>query len=137
MSKRLVLAVFLAVFGIFILGNLLPFLVDQCDCGFRGKTFVIWDAYLRPFSLIGVVPQSCGDARRVADIKYIGLALALYQDARGEYPGSLDALVGESIPRLPKDPIAESGYFYQRVNDGYRLEAWLHCGDIYRIDSTP
>ncbi len=48
------------------------------------------------------------DARRVADLKQVQVALELYYDANSAYPTSLTALVGSglgaSLPTLPVDP---------------------------------
>ncbi len=46
------------------------------------------------------------DARRVADIKQIQLALELYFDANRAYPTALSALVTQgSMPVIPNDPL--------------------------------
>ena len=44
------------------------------------------------------------DARRVADIKQIQLALELYFDAKSEYPDDTGNLDPDYIPAVPKDP---------------------------------
>lgn len=48
--------------------------------------------------------QKGRDARRVADIKEIQLALELYYDANSQYPTSLGALVPTYISAMPTDP---------------------------------
>jgi prepilin-type N-terminal cleavage/methylation domain-containing protein len=45
------------------------------------------------------------DARRVADIKQIQIALELYFDANGEYPTASSALAPQFMPVLPADPV--------------------------------
>ncbi len=53
------------------------------------------------------------DARRLADIKQIQLALELYADANGgAYPATLSLLATTYIPVEPKDPIAGASYKY-------------------------
>jgi type II secretion system protein G len=53
------------------------------------------------------------DARRVADIKQLQLALELYFDSNGAYPTSLGALVtGGQIPSIPTDPVGGGSYSY-------------------------
>jgi prepilin-type N-terminal cleavage/methylation domain-containing protein len=54
------------------------------------------------------------DARRVADIRQLQLALELYYDANGSYPLTLSVLSGPGyIPAVPKDP--GNGYDYAYV----------------------
>ena len=56
------------------------------------------------------------DARRVADLKQIQVALELYYDANNKYPAALTALVGSangaSLPSLPADPFPPATYKY-------------------------
>lgn len=59
------------------------------------------------------------DARRIADIKQIQLALELYFDANnGSYPAGtvLTALAPTYIPVLPSDPVGGTAYNYQALN---------------------
>ena len=66
------------------------------------------------------------DARRVADLKQIQLALELYYDANAKYPDSLDVLTPNYIYEVPFDPIKSSPYFYEKRADGsYWLKAYL------------
>ena len=51
------------------------------------------------------------DARRVADIKQIQLALELYFDANGEYPDALSKLAPTYIAAVPTDPLG-GDYLY-------------------------
>ena len=48
--------------------------------------------------------QKSRDARRVADIKTLQLALGLYYNDNINYPTSLSALVPGYLPVLPRDP---------------------------------
>ena len=53
------------------------------------------------------------DARRVADIKQVQLALEMYFDSNRAYPLTLGALVtGGHIASEPKDPIGTTSYSY-------------------------
>ena len=52
------------------------------------------------------------DARRVADIKQIQLALELYFDSKGEYPDLTSDLVPDFIPASPADPVGQVAYPY-------------------------
>ena len=45
------------------------------------------------------------DARRVADVKQLQLALELYFDAKGEYPDLTSKLAPDYIPAIPNDPV--------------------------------
>lgn len=60
------------------------------------------------------------DARRVADLKQIQLALELYYDANSKYPTVLTQLVGSSggasLSVLPVDPRGDA----TNVNNGYK-----------------
>lgn len=58
------------------------------------------------------------DARRVADIKQIQLALELYFDAVGEYPDASSSLAPTYIPAVPKDPAGTNpAYPYDNYDD--------------------
>ncbi len=67
------------------------------------------------------------DARRIADLRQIQLALELYVGERGAYPISLDALVPEFIPTgIPKDPSTGKSYSYKRSGSKtYHISARL------------
>ncbi|MEK7566810.1 MAG: type II secretion system protein [Patescibacteria group bacterium] len=45
------------------------------------------------------------DARRVADVKQVQLALELYFDSKGEYPDVTSKLAPDYIPVVPADPV--------------------------------
>ena len=53
------------------------------------------------------------DARRVADIKQIQLALELYFDTNRDYPAALSSLSPTFIPTIPADPLT-AAYTYER-----------------------
>ena len=70
------------------------------------------------------------DARRIADIKQIQLALELYFDSNGNYPTTLSALTTAFIPVVPKDPQTAIVYPYFALGTGttcssYHLMATL------------
>src|SRR3989344_2009763 len=80
------------------------------------------------------------DARRVADIKQIQLALELYYDANAEYPVNLLLLEPQYIYRAPQDPMSRSLYFYEKRADGsYWLKAYLEDtkNTALRYDQNP
>lgn len=73
------------------------------------------------------------DARRVADFKNVSLAMELYRDAYGVYPGSnalypdtkaqFDAMASQLVSagylgNVPSDPVNNSTYKYQFYNYG-------------------
>jgi len=53
---------------------------------------------------LSAAKQKSRDARRVADIKTLQLALGLYYNDNVNYPTSLSALVPGYLPVLPRDP---------------------------------
>lgn len=66
------------------------------------------------------------DARRIADIKQLQLALELYYDANGGYPENLELLQPKFIPIIPRDPQTEGEYIYEKRSDGsYYMGAGL------------
>ncbi|MBI4692289.1 MAG: prepilin-type N-terminal cleavage/methylation domain-containing protein [Candidatus Terrybacteria bacterium] len=73
------------------------------------------------------------DARRVADLKQLQLALEMYFDTSRAYPTSLGALVTDGyIPSEPKDPIGATSYSYAYYPTDsptyYHLGASLEAG---------
>lgn len=66
------------------------------------------------------------DARRVADIKQIQLALELYFDSFSQYPATLSLLAPNYIPVVPQDPLTGTGaYNYIACTTNYHLAAGL------------
>ncbi|MBU3925563.1 prepilin-type N-terminal cleavage/methylation domain-containing protein [Patescibacteria group bacterium] len=58
------------------------------------------------------------DARRIADVKQIQLALELYFDANSaEYPDDLASLVPTYIGTEPKDPSSAASYAYDNLDN--------------------
>ncbi len=65
------------------------------------------------------------DARRIADIKQLQLALELYFDATSAYATALSALAPSYIPAVPADPL-NAAYTYERCSTTlYHLGAAL------------
>ena len=75
------------------------------------------------------------DAKRVADIKQLQLALQLYYDGNGKYPsgnGSVSSTLstltsGNYLSVLPTDPLSTSGYSYGYK--AYPLACTTTCND--------
>ncbi|PIR69660.1 MAG: hypothetical protein COU47_02020 [Candidatus Niyogibacteria bacterium CG10_big_fil_rev_8_21_14_0_10_46_36] len=65
------------------------------------------------------------DARRVADIKQIQLALELYFDATRSYPANLDALDPTYIAQVPTDPLSAAYTYEQCSSTIYHIGAAL------------
>jgi prepilin-type N-terminal cleavage/methylation domain-containing protein len=82
------------------------------------------------------------DARRLADIKQLQLALELYYDANGSYPAtvSTSTLVANNyIAALPSDPSTGAAYLYAGLGSGatctsYHLGATLEQDDHNALD---
>ena len=62
--------------------------------------------------------QKSRDARRVADIKQIQLAMQLYYDASSTYPATLADLVPTYIATQPRDPVGQIAYPYDVIGGG-------------------
>ncbi len=58
------------------------------------------------------------DTRRIADIKQIQLALALYFDSNAEYPDTLSELATTYIAAIPTDPVGGGAYAYSPIGTG-------------------
>jgi prepilin-type N-terminal cleavage/methylation domain-containing protein len=90
------------------------------------------------------------DARRIADLKQIQVALELFYDSRASYPSSTSLLVGAGfIPQVPNDPSTQAAYPYAGIGAaatctsyhlGATLEDTAHSalnGDIDAAAVTP
>lgn len=81
--------------------------------------------------------QKGRDARRVADIKQLQLALELYYDANGRYPTAVSSttlVTPGYIATIPSDPTTASAYSYAAIGSGttctsYHLGATLEGTD--------
>lgn len=73
------------------------------------------------------------DARRVADIRQLQLALDMYQDSNGHYPSDLSELTPQYINAEPTDPGGSGGYQYcvNSARNNYHLgtSVGLESGD--------
>lgn len=78
----------------------------------EGKGFIKTVGYIIDIAMPGDVKKAGRDARRVADIKQIQLALEIYFDSNGEYPDSLAKLAPKFIPSVPQDPLGWVDYRY-------------------------
>ena len=97
--------------------------------GGRGKGFTLIEL-LVVIAIIGVLAsivlaslnsarRKSRDARRIADVKQIQLALELYFDAKREYPDTLSLLAPDYIPSVPADPLSGT-YPYDNFADSLR-----------------
>jgi type II secretion system protein G len=77
--------------------------------------------------------QKSRDARRVSDIKQIQLALELYFDSNGVYPGVLTSLAPTYIPTVPVDPQNTGNYTYRY--SGLRVGSGTTCA-TYHLRAT-
>ncbi len=81
------------------------------------------------FGSITASRSKARDNSRIADMKTIELALALYYDVNRTYPSgsgtsisALNVLVNEKyLPSLPTDPQSGNVYEYKRINNKYCL----------------
>jgi general secretion pathway protein G len=82
------------------------------------------------------------DARRVADVKQLQNALALYFDSVGSYPTTLAALAPQYIAAIPTDPVGNTAYSYAALDTsgscvGYHIGATLEedSNQLIMLDS--
>ena len=72
------------------------------------------------------------DARRIADIKQLQLALEMYFDTAGAYPADIYAASGSLkptyIPAVPKDPLGQTNYSYIACGTDYLTDYHLGAG---------
>ena len=76
------------------------------------------------------------DARRIADIKQLQLALELFADATAqEYPDATSALAPLYIPSVPGDPVGGAAYPYDNYTDSTRGACVIASGSclFYQI----
>lgn len=74
--------------------------------------------------------QKSRDAKRIADVKQMQLALELYFDSNGTYPSSTAQLAPNYISVVPTDPVGNGAYSYTGWGSGgtctdYHLGATL------------
>lgn len=74
------------------------------------------------------------DARRVADIKQIQLAMQLYYDANSSYPTDIYAASGSLMPTyiatVPSDPVGQVQYAYERLSSGSSYQIGANLEDL-------
>ena len=58
------------------------------------------------------------DAKRIADIKQIQLALEMMFDDNGEYPDAIANINITYLAQEPRDPSTAAGYSYDNLDDG-------------------
>lgn len=80
------------------------------------------------------------DARRIADLKQVQLALELYYDANGTYPAAIsgtELTAPGYIAAVPKDPTTAVVYAYDQVSSGsvYYLGANLETSGHSALSS--
>ncbi len=79
------------------------------------------------------------DARRVADIKQLQLALQLFYDANSSYP-TTTAMAGLNptyIATIPEDPVQQTAYLYDPLSSGasYHIGANLEDQNNQALNS--
>ncbi len=74
--------------------------------------------------------QKGRDARRIADIKQLQLALELYYDANGKYPSAISTttvVTSGYIAAIPQDPSTAAAYSYAGLGSGATCTSY-HLG---------
>jgi len=62
--------------------------------------------------------QKSRDAKRIADVKQMQLALELFFDSNGSYPSSTSQLAPSYISVVPTDPVGGGAYLYAGLGSG-------------------
>lgn len=79
------------------------------------------------------------DARRVADIKQLQLALELYYDANNNYPTTLSTanlVTPGYIASIPTDPSTGTAYSYAALGSGSTCSSYHLGGTLETTSST-
>ncbi len=71
--------------------------------------------------------QKSRDAKRVADVKQLQLALELYFDSNGAYPTALSSVSPTYIATIPTDPVGGGAYAYSALGSGASCTSY-HLG---------
>lgn len=74
--------------------------------------------------------QKARDARRLADVKQLQIALELYNDANGQYPTAIDnphLVTPGHIQVIPIDPSTNAAYLYAGLGSGAKCTSY-HLG---------
>lgn len=80
--------------------------------------------------------QKSRDARRIADIKQLQLALELYFDSKATYPSSTTQLAPTYISILPKDPLDGSAYGYAGLGSGATCSSYHLSSTLEQTSHT-
>ena len=72
--------------------------------------------------------QKSRDAKRIADVKQLQLALELYFDSNGAYPTTTADLAPDYISVVPVDPVTDAAYHYSGI--GATVCVDYHLGAI-------
>lgn len=80
------------------------------------------------------------DARRMADLSQLRVAMELYYDAKNEYPEKLSDISPKYMPTIPTDPTTKAQYYYtyrtlKNSRDSYHLGASLESADANGLAS--
>src|SRR3989344_3170371 len=75
------------------------------------------------------------DAKRIADIKNIELALKLYYSDNLKYPTTLTPLTPNYLPKIPTDPTTNNNYFYAALGSGTSCTSF-HLGAATEASTT-
>ena len=67
------------------------------------------------------------DAKRIADLKQVQLALELYFDANGSYPTAMSAVSPTYMATVPADPLAGHAYTYAAIGSASTCTSY-HLG---------
>lgn len=80
---------------------------------------------------IGTARERARDARRIADIRQLALALELYKEANNAYPATITAtdLTATYIRRIPVDPSTDAAYMYG-VDDATTRQDYVLGADL-------
>ncbi len=62
--------------------------------------------------------QKSRDAKRIADVRQLQLALELYFDANGTYPAALTSLAPSYIAAVPAGPLSGETYLFEQLSSG-------------------
>lgn len=107
-------------------------------------TFIIFEVGVLVVLIIGagIVSQSLNsaqsksrDARRLADMSQMRVALELHYDRHQSYPASLKELSPAFIQVLPSDPTTGALYIYEQRGQGYYLAVSLEDPSHYKLSN--
>ncbi len=76
------------------------------------------------------------DARRIADIKSIQLALETYYNDNLKYPLTLTSIAPTYVPTVPTDPTTGVGYSYSAFNSGGTSNCTASPATIYHLGAV-